>query len=140
MFKQIKLFEAIITVVVYLIIDIPWIGYISNKLNVSWSTIVQDVQGSPLKIKPIPALISYIMIGFLIYYFAVMNKLKYTFKDSLTDTLLLGLAIYGSFDIINYAIFKNVNLTIALIDLIWGMISITLTVMVSKYIINKYLK
>ena len=76
------------------------------------------------------------MIGFLTYYFCVMNKLKYTFIESLSDTILLALAIYGSFDIINYAIFKNINLSIALIDLIWGIISISLTVLVSKYIIN----
>ena len=41
-------------------------------------------------------------------------------RKSPNDAFILGLCIYGVFDFTNYAIFKNYNMFIGALDMLWG--------------------
>lgn len=129
--------DLIITIIVYLIVDTPWLVYGAKALNVDYNTHVVRIQGSPLKIKMGTALITYVMIALCIYYFGIRNNINSSLKDKLIDALMLALAIYGSFDLINYALFDKLPLHIALADMLWGLISVTLTILITTYILKK---
>ena len=55
------------------------------------------------------------------YYF-IVNK-----RQSILDAFLLGISVYGVYETTNYAIFKDWNPLIGLVDTIWGGILFSIT-------------
>ena len=131
-----NLTHLIVTIIVYLVVDLPWVAFGAKALNVDWNSAVEIIQKSPIKIKKIPALISYIIIAVCIYYFGVRDRLNNNLSEQFIDSVMIALAIYGSFDLINYAIFSETPLLIVLSDIVWGIISVSLTVIITSKIIN----
>lgn len=138
MINNINYKHLLTVVIVYLIVDLPWLMYFSKKLDLSWSKAVEDIQNKPIKPRYSAGIISYILIACIIYYFCILNKENEKFKDIMMDCLVISLAIYGSFDLINYTIFSDLKLKYVISDILWGFISISLTVSISKYIISLY--
>jgi len=130
--------RLLVTIVVYLVVDLPWVMYGAKALNIDWNNAVAKIQGSPLKIKSEYAIISYVMIAVCIYYFGVRNKINNKINDQLLDALMIALAVYGSFDLINYALFDKLPLSVAVVDMVWGLTSVSLTIIITTYIIKKF--
>lgn len=129
--------HLIVTIIVYLVVDTPWLMYGAKALNVDYNTHIVKIQGSPLKIKMGVALTTYVMIALCIYYFGIRNKLNSSLNDKLLDSLMIALAIYGSFDLINYALFDKLPLHVALADMLWGLTSVTLTILITTHILKR---
>ena len=79
------------------------------------SKMVRDIQGSPITIRFIPAILVYVALAYLVY-------LPKTSKEA----FLLGLSVYAVYDFTNLAILKNYSLQFALMDSIWGGILMTI--------------
>jgi uncharacterized membrane protein len=79
------------------------------------SRMIQDIQGSPITIRFIPAVIVYVALAYLV-------SIPKTSKEA----FLLGLSTYAIYDFTNYAILKNYSLQFALMDSIWGGILMTI--------------
>jgi uncharacterized membrane protein len=75
---------------------------------------VKSVQGSPLKMNFLAAIICYLFLVFGIYYFIIKPK------RSVRDAFLLGVVIYSVFELTNLAIFKNWSIFTVLLDTLWG--------------------
>lgn len=133
-----NIIHLITTIIVYLVVDLPWLMYGAKALKLDWNSAVGIIQGYPMKARPNVALLSYIMIAVCIYYFGVRDRVNNTLKQKLTDSLMIALAVYGSFDLINYAIFNKLPLKVAVTDMIWGIISVSLTVILTTMVIRKF--
>lgn len=66
------------------------------------------------KYNVIGAILAYLILIFAYKYFIIDKKM------SPLDALILGLVIYGIFDMTNIAIFEDYDWKIALIDMLWG--------------------
>ena len=132
-----NLTHLIVTALLYLVVDLPWVMYGAKSLKLDWNSAVGIIQGYPMKARPIVALISYLMIAVCIYYFGVKDKVNNGLKQKLLDSFMIALAVYGSFDLINYAIFEKLPLHVAVADVVWGIISVSLTVLLSTIVIKK---
>ena len=110
----IKLF--LVAFLVFLVIDLIWLGLIAKKLyrkhlgflmseNVNWTA----------------AIIFYIIFIVAVVAFVVLPALE---SNSLNHALfygaLFGLATYSTFDLTNLATLKKWPVIITIIDLIWG--------------------
>lgn len=78
--------------------------------------------------------ISYILIYFLLasglYYFIIKdNKTEY-------DAFILGIIIYGVYDMTNYTILNKYKLSYAIIDSLWGGILFFSTIFIRNYLIK----
>ena len=93
-----------------LILDAIYLSSFSNQYN----SMMKTIQKSPLKIKPLYALVVYVLmiIGWKLL---IDNK-----KNSVRNSVILGVVIYGVFDFTNLAIFDNYSLKLGLIDMLWG--------------------
>ena len=80
--------------------------------------LMKSVQGSPLKIRIIPAILIYILIPIAIVYFA-LSKSK-TPKEAFINGAFFGFASYALYDLTNYATLKAWTVEMALIDTLWG--------------------
>jgi len=81
-------------------------GYFDNQ--------VKKVQGSPIQLNFVGALITYIFLIFGINYF-IISKNK-----SVNDAFLLGLVIYGVYEFTNLSLLKNWNWLTTILDTTWG--------------------
>lgn len=132
-----NLYHLLITVIAYLVVDLPWVMYGAKALKLDWNSAVGLIQGYPMKAKPGVAFLSYVMIAVCIYYFGVRDRVNNSLRQQLMDSIMIALAIYGSFDLINYAIFERLPLKVAISDIIWGIISVSLTIILSTIIIKR---
>jgi uncharacterized membrane protein len=75
---------------------------------------VQLIQKSPLELNVYGALLSYICVIGILYYF-IISQNKPVF-----DAFLLGIFLYGTFDMTNFAMFTKYAWKTALADTLWG--------------------
>jgi uncharacterized membrane protein len=113
MFNYLFLISAIVLVV----IDSIYLNLIKNYFNKQ----IQAVQGSPLKLNILGALLCYIFLIFGLNYFIIKPK------RSVQDAFLFGLIIYSVFETTNLAIFSNWSWTTVIIDSLWGGMLFALT-------------
>jgi uncharacterized membrane protein len=125
----------ILTTVVFLIIDIIWLGFIAKDLYRKYlgSFLAENVNWTA-------AIIFYLLYIVGISIFAIYPAVN---KDSVFNAILLGglfgFFAYATYDLTNLATLKDWPLKIVFIDIIWGAI-LTASVSVSGFYIVKFLK
>jgi uncharacterized membrane protein len=97
--------------IIVLIIDMLWINIYMKK---HFRELVFNIQGDNLNLKMIPAIISYFLIIFSIYYFIIKENKLYL------DSFILGIIIYGVFEATSMAIFKKWDYYTLVLDTLWG--------------------
>ena len=85
---------------------------------------VAKIQRTAIQFRLEGAVVVYLLLAIGLYYFIVKPGL------SAWEAALLGLVIYGTFDFTNYAMFKNYDLKIAIMDTVWGSLLFALTTLV----------
>ncbi len=106
--------RGITTLVLLLLLDAVWLTAIAPTSR----RVIAAIQGSPMEVRWIPAIAVYILIAAAVATFAVPVG-----TEPLTAAgrgALLGLAIYGVYDLTNYATLRSYPLTYALSDIAWG--------------------
>ena len=118
MYKLIKLSFFLI------IIDAIWIYFIMlNKFNKQ----IEIVQNTPLQLDIYAAIITYIFIITLLYYFIIKEN------KSIKDAFLLGLCTYGIYEFTNKSIIKNWSYETSIIDTLWGGVLFALSTYLMKH-------
>jgi uncharacterized membrane protein len=95
---------------VMLILDGIWIYLVAGN---AFSSMVQNIQGSAMKIRPGGALVAYAAMILLFNQFI-------TKESSGWDAFLLGFLSYAIYDGTNYALLTNYDLKTAVVDATWG--------------------
>lgn len=105
-----------LTLVIFFLVDIVWLGVISKKLykeylghlmapNVNWAA----------------ALVFYFLFIAGLVFFVIMPAIKKgDFMYAITVGAFFGLITYGTYDLTNLSTLKDWPLNITIIDLIWG--------------------
>ena len=112
--------------VVMLVLDIVYLNLVSNHFN----NLMNNIQGKPIKLKYLPAVLCYSIMIFAMYYFIVKEN------KPLYDAFLLGFVIYGVYDMTNMATIDAWDWKTVALDSIWGSCLFTLTYYFTKKIIN----
>lgn len=120
--------EIIKAIIILLVIDIFYLLFIAKPI---YQKTVLSIQKTPMDINIFGALGSYLFLSLALYYFIIKENKKPF------DAFILGLCIYGVFDMTNIAIFKNYDINTALIDTIWGGTLFYLTIYVYRKIYSQ---
>lgn len=100
--------------ILLLVIDSIWVlGASRIHMNV-----IEDVQKSKPQINPLAALLFYVLAP--IGYIVITKKLVRTSEEAFLYGALLGLLMYGTFDLTNKAIFTDYPWTYTIADMTWG--------------------
>ena len=105
---QIK--EIISIAVVMLALDAIYLG--TNRSF--FSDLFRSVQGSELKFNYKVAFFCYILMVFGLYYFIIKDK------KPILDAFLLGLLVYGVYDLTNLGTLSNWTIKMTVMDTLWG--------------------
>jgi uncharacterized membrane protein len=100
----------IIIFVLLIVFDAIYFQFIYNL----FSTMVTKIQGFPIKLKLESAILCYLALTGLIYYFIIQPK------RSPIDAAFLGLGVYAVYETTNYAVLQNWDVYVAIIDTLWG--------------------
>jgi len=111
------------TFIVLVLIDSIYLNIIKDIFKKQ----ILTIQGSPMKINLLGGLLTYIFIVAGLYYFIIMRN------RSPKDAFILGLVVYGVYELTNYTLLSKWSPKIVAMDTIWGGILFALT----TYIINK---
>lgn len=88
--------------------------YLYNVGMTTFQKNVQLIQKTPLELNVYGALLSYVCVIGILYYFIIAQH------KPIFDAFLLGIFLYGTFDMTNIAIFTKYSWTTAIIDTLWG--------------------
>jgi uncharacterized membrane protein len=88
-------------------LDLIWITLVMGP---KYQTMVHSIQGSPLELNYMWAAMAYLsmMVGY-----------HYLVKDAWT-AVILGLVIFSVYDFTAAAVFKDWNIPLAILDILWG--------------------
>ena len=118
-------FKILLSAIVFVVIDSLYLNLIKNYFYNQ----VKLVQGTPLKMNFLAAIICYIFLIIGINYFIIGPK------RSLKDAFLLGLVIYGVFETTNMALFTNWSWLTVFMDTLWGGILFALTTFIVLHLL-----
>jgi uncharacterized membrane protein len=92
-----------------------------------FSKLFKKVQGGrKLTIKYGGFLVTYLLMSVIIYYFGIVKKF------TLNDMFLLGISIYGVYELTNYTTLRDWNIKMVILDTLWGGILFTSTLYLLK--------
>ena len=112
--------------IIFLLLDYIYLSFILPF----FIEMILKIQGESMKVRHIPTILCYTLLIFSYYYFIDRDK------KSLLDSFLLGICIYGVYDLTNYATIKNWDYRFAILDTIWGGILYTLINIILKKLNN----
>ena len=92
------------------------------------------IQNAHFQLNTMGAFFSYLCIIILLNYFVLLRS------GTLFDAFLLGTLTYGVYDITNMALFKDWDMTLAIIDTIWGGTLFTFTTFITNWILSTLYK
>lgn len=125
--------EFIIVAILLAIFDYVWLKFIFVDI---WSKMINNIQLSPMLLDNRFIIPAYILmtLSIVIYVIPKINK-EHIIRDSIIYGGLMGLIIYGIFDMTNLVVFKKYSTNIAFIDITWGTFLFTITTLITKKLI-----
>lgn len=110
--------QNIVATIVLLVLDILWVTLYMNK---AYKKQVQDIQGTEMKGRVYLGAIAYVLMVVGLNLFVLPNIRKgHELIDSLKYGATFGLVVYGIYDMTAGAVFKDWDLKLATVDIIWG--------------------
>ena len=127
--------DIIAITIIMLIID----GIYLSTTGHHFLNMVKKIQGVDSNINYYSAGVTYCIMILGLWYFVIRHMTNKNILESIFKAGILGLVVYGVFDFTNLALFNKYDLSIALIDTIWGSI-LFVSVTIIIYFINKYIR
>lgn len=119
-----------IIAIIMAIVDIFYLTSMSSFFN----SLVQNIQGTKIKLDYISTIIVYLFLVFQLYYFVLKNVKTYTSNYGLLmDAFILGITTYGVYEYTNKAIFKEWTYEATIYDTLWGGVLFTMTALLYKF-------
>ena len=109
--------KYLLAAILFVVLD----GFYLNFMKGYFNSQVKKIQGTPIKINLIYTAITYVFLIFGLNYFIIQ---KYR---PVKDAALLGLVIYGVYELTNISLFTNWSLLTVILDTTWGTILYSLT-------------
>lgn len=124
---MISLQSVVLVAFIMLLLDSVFLSAMKRP----FSLLVESIQQSPMSLRMIPVFLCYLFLLLLFCYFLIYKK------GTILDAFLLGLGTYGVYETTNFAIFKKWdNLSISIIDTIWGGVLFSTTLYIHNLIMK----
>ena len=96
------------------VLDAGWLTF----RNTYHQSLFKSIQGSPLQVRWLPALLIYILMPIALYLWAKGT----TVREAATKGALVGLVLYAFYDLTNYATLQGWTLDMTITDILWGVL------------------
>lgn len=114
---------VIFSSIILLLLDSVYLTIIRK----AYSQQIFNIQKLPMKVNFRGALFSYLFLIIGLNYFIILRN------KSALDAGILGTVIYGVYDATSYALLKDWDETLAVIDTLWGGVLLATTTLITKF-------
>ena len=121
--KYIMWKEFILSSTILLLLDSIYLTLIGK----AYSQQIFNIQKLPMKVNFSGALFSYLFLIIGLNYFIILKN------KSVLDAGILGTVIYGVYDATSYAVLKDWDRSLAIIDTLWGGVLFSITTLITKF-------
>ena len=94
--------------------DAAWLTYRANY----HTALFKSVQNANLTVRPIPAVLIYLLIPFAVLRWAIQDQPN--LAKAIQNGALVGFVLYAFYDLTNYATFDKWTLEMTITDILWG--------------------
>lgn len=105
----------------FVVLDFLWLGYVVKSFNLRQLAEIGRIENGDFSILYAPAAVTYVLMALAIVFFVLP---RFSVSDPLWQKFLwgalMGLIVYGVFDMTNLAILKNYPLPFTFADMAWG--------------------
>lgn len=115
--------EFIFSSTILLLLDSVYLTLIGK----AYSQQIFSIQKLPMKVRFSGALFSYLFLIIGLNYFIILRN------KSALDAGILGTVIYGVYDATSYALLKDWDGTLAVVDTLWGGVLLASTTLITKF-------
>ncbi len=126
-----------ISLIAFVILDFIWFRIVKN-FNLRELAEIGRMNDGQFDVLIIPALVTYVLMALAV---AIFIAPHFTEFDPWWRTFLvgavMGLIIYGIFDLTNLAILKNYPIKFMIVDMSWGTFVFGLVSCLSRYLLNR---
>ena len=112
--------------IILLVLDYVYISLLSKHFKYQ----IYIVQNKPLNINIGTAIMCYILLIFGLYYFIIKDN------KPLVDAFLLGILVYGVYELVTISLLSEWKWKTVIIDTIWGGILFTTTTYFTRLLIR----
>lgn len=120
-----EIITTIGSAILFFIIDLLWVAVLANQ---SFRDQVLRIQGTPMVVRSWIMPLIYLLMGAGIAFYSLpkvqrlgtLGDENRSVRNSFMWGGLLGLIIYGVFDLTNYAILRDWGIGLAMMDVMWG--------------------
>lgn len=118
--------NMVVSLVLFLSLDTIWINLIAGEFYIrQLDQIGRFNEAGEFDLRIVPGLLVYVLMALAIEIFLFRNESIKTLRQYLVNGALLGLIIYGVFDLTNRAILDLYPMQMAIVDMIWGTLLFT---------------
>lgn len=122
-----------ISLVAFLVLDLLWFSLVVKNFNLRMLAEIGRIKDGRFDVLYVPAVATYILMALAISVFVVP---KIVGLDSLIHVAgfgaLMGLIVYGIFDLTNLALLKNYQPLFVIVDMAWGTFAFALISLLIK--------
>ena len=116
-----KLKQFFLSLILFIVFDFIWLGYVMKSFNMAQLAEIGRIENGVFDMQYPAAMIAYILMALALVFYVVPqpSKVDKTLKVFFMGALM-GLIIFGVFDMTNLAILKNYPIAFILPDVLWG--------------------
>tara|TARA_B100000902_G_C27301533_1_gene913113 strand:- start:2241 stop:2612 length:372 start_codon:yes stop_codon:yes gene_type:complete len=92
------------------VLDYSYIYNIKNNFN----KMITSIQGKEMNVKYLGVIFAYVFLFIILKLFVIDKNL------SILNSFILGMSIYGVYDMTNYATISNWDFNFVILDTLWG--------------------
>lgn len=124
-----------IAFIVILLLDFIWLGFVAKNFYLNQLSVLGRIENGQFKIVLWAGLVVYLLLAIGIVFFVLPQIPEQSSMIAATLTgSLMGLIIYGVYDMTNYATLKEFPLVLAFADMAWGSVVCGLSTLATKVI------
>lgn len=137
MTENLKLFA--VCLVTYLVLDFVWLGFIAKNLYLKYMAGIGRIEDGQFQIVYPAGVAVYILmsIGVIVFVLPLITETTSLVSTFLTGALL-GLIMYGVYDMTNYATLKDWSLILSAADVAWGSTLSGIVAVVARFAKNYF--
>ena len=133
MFSLLKL--LLVSFFTIIIADYIWLGLIAKKFYVSQLLSIGRINGDQFEPVLWAAGIVYLLLAVGIVFFALPKiDMQASYVTAFAIGALLGLIVYGVYDMTNYSTLKDYPIQIAFADMAWGSVVCGLATIAARFV------
>lgn len=109
----------VVVLLTIVVLDMIVLGLVTGPMH---SSMIAQIQKEPVSYRILPGILAYVLLAASLYYFVLSGSVDKSGKltPDYVSAVVLGLAIFGTYNLVNLTLYKDYNYGVAMLDTLWG--------------------